>query len=186
MLLATLLGICLGATAGFFGGYWDRLVMQLIEIKRTIPSILWIFALAAIINKCTIIHIILIIGGLSWTGIAQLIRATILKTKSEDYILAAKTLGLKKWAILIRHALPNSLAPVYVAASFMVSNAIIFESSLSFLGIGLSVEEVTWGAMLSQGSTDINAWWMVVFPGICLLGVIVLFNNLGERFRKLS
>ncbi len=182
--LAVLLGVLLGAIAGYFADYWDILIMKIIEVKRTIPSLLWIFAIAAVIDKCTIWHIILIIGGLGWTGIAQLMRAEVLKTKNEDYALAAKTLGLSTWQTLFKHILPNSLSPIYVAGAFMVSQAILAEASLSFLGIGLPTETVTWGSMLQQATRNISAWWMAIFPGACLFLVIVLFNKLAENRRK--
>ena len=182
-LLATILGIFFGGLAGFLGGYWDVIILKIIEIKRTIPALFWILTLCAVINKCTVIHIILIIGGLTWTTIALLMRGALQKVKTEDYITAAKTLGLNQWQIFFKHALFNSLTPVYVAASFLFAEAILMEASLSFLGIGLAIEEVSWGSILRQGQNDMTAWWLVFFPGLCIFLVVLLANSIGEKLR---
>jgi peptide/nickel transport system permease protein len=185
-LLATILGILLGGIAGFLGGFWDTVILKIIEIKQTIPSIFWILTLSAVLNRCTIFHIILIIGGLAWTTIALLMRSALQKVKTEDYITAAKTLGLSQWQIFFKHALPNSLSPIYVAASFLVTAAILTEAALSFLGIGLPFEEVTWGSILHQGQSDMSAWWLLFFPGFCIFLVVILVNSFGERLRSLN
>jgi peptide/nickel transport system permease protein len=186
MLLALFIGVLLGGLAASAGGFTDYFINRIIEIKRTIPSVFWVLVLSSFLNKCTILHIILIVGGLVWTDIALLTRATLLKVQTTDYITAAKTLGLSDWEIFFRHALPNSLTPIYVAAPHIVAGAILSESALSFLGIGLSVEEVTWGALLRQGQSDLNAWWLVFFPGLAIFIVILLCNSVGEKWRKES
>ncbi len=184
--LATFLGIILGSLAGFLGGWWDTIILKIVEIKRTIPSIFWILALSAIISRCTIIQIILIIGGLAWPTIALLMRGSLQRVKTEDYITAAKTLGLSQWQIFFKHTLHNSLSPIYVAASFLVANTILTEASLSFLGVGLPVEEVTWGSIIRQAQSDTNAWWLLFFPGLCIFLVVILANSFGEKLRTSS
>lgn len=184
MLLAVFLGILMGATAGFLGSVNDYLIMSLIEIKRAVPSILWIFALTAIIDQCTLTHIVLIIGLLSWPNIALLMRSSVLRVKKADYVMAARDLGFSKWRILFFHIIPNCLGPVYVAAAALVPTAAITESALTFLGIGLPLNTVTWGSMLRQAQSDISMWWLALFPGICLFLLILLFNTFAERLRK--
>lgn len=184
MIIAVLLGVVLGAVAGYFGSVADYLIMSLIEIKRAVPSILWIFAIAALFDQCSLSQMTLIIGLLSWPGIALLMRSAVLKVKSADYILAARGLGFGKWRILFVHIIPNCMSPVYVAAAALVPSAVLTESALTFLGIGLPLNHVTWGTMLRQAQTDISSWWLALFPGSCLFLLVLLFNSIAERLRK--
>ena len=117
-------------------------------------------------------------------NIALLIRGEFLKIKNLEYITAAKALGLSDWKILFRHALPNAVTPVIVLAASMVSGMILTESSLSFLGIGLPVEQITWGSLLRQAEQNTSAWWLAAFPGLCIFAVVVIFNQLAENLRK--
>ena len=162
----------------------DTFISRMIAIKRSIPSLVFIFIFVAILTKCSIGHLILILGSLSWMNIALLIRGEFLKIKNLEYITAAKALGLSDWKILFRHALPNAVTPVIVLAASMVSGMILTESSLSFLGIGLPVEQITWGSLLKQAEQNTSAWWLAVFPGLCIFAVVVIFNQLAENLRK--
>ena len=162
----------------------DTFISRLITIKRSIPSLVFIFIFVAILTKCTIWHLILILGGLSWMNIALLIRGEFLKIKNLEYITAAKALGLSDWKILFHHALPNAILPVVILAASMVSSAVLAESSLSFLGVGLPVEQVTWGSLLRQAEQNTSAWWLAIFPGFCIFAVVVIFNRLAENLRK--
>ena len=184
MIIAVILGVVLGAIAGYFGSVADYLIMSLIEIKRAVPSILWIFAFAAFFDQCTLLQMTLIIGLLSWPGIALLMRSAVLKAKTADYILAARGLGFSRWRILFVHIIPNCLGPVYVAAAALVPSAVLTETALTFLGIGLPLNSVTWGSMLRQAQSDISIWWLALFPGICLFVLVLLFNTAAERLRK--
>lgn len=180
-LLALFIGVLLGAIAGYFGKWADVIIMRGIEIKKTIPSVFWIISLAAIMNQCNVVQLIIIIGVLAWTNLALLTRAAVMKNKVADYAMAAKTIGLSDMAILWKHILPNSMGAVKIAAASIVVNAIITETSLTFLGIGLPIETVTWGAMIRQSQQNINAWWLTVFPGLCLFLVIRLVYLLGSK-----
>lgn len=186
--LALFLGVILGLIGGYYEGVWDKIITQVINIKRTIPPILWIFALTAIIGNCDYWQIILIFAILSWTSHALLLRAEILKIKHQDFVIAARSLGLGNFSIIRKHILPNALPVLYVITAIMIGNVILGLSSLSFLGIGLSIDEVNWGTMIRQAASDITVWWMAIFPGICLFAVIYLFNSIGEalRSRKLN
>lgn len=183
-LLSLLLGISLGATAGYFGSWWDIIIMRIIEVKRTVPSLLWLLSILAIFSKFTIWSIILVLGILSWSGVALFARSEMLKVKTNDYINAAQAVGLSTWQIFWRHALPNGLTTIYILAASLVSDMILAESALSFLGLGLSANTVTWGSMLHQAQSNISAWWLALFPGLCIFGVVILCNLGAERLRK--
>lgn len=162
----------------------DSIVSGLINVKRSIPNIIVIFILVAILQKCSIVHLILILGSLSWMNFALLVRGEFLKIKNLEYIVAAKSLGSSENQILFRHALPNVVLPAIILAASMVSNAILAESSLSFLGIGLPIEQMTWGSLLRQAENNISAWWLAIFPGFCIFIVVIIFNKLAENLRK--
>lgn len=158
----------------------DFLVMRLIEIINAIPALLLILSVVAIIRKPSVINVMVIIGLLSWTGVAQFIRAELLRIRQQEYIEAAQALGFSDWRILFRHALPNALAPVLITVAFGIAGAVLLESFLSFLGIGLAAESVTWGTMLNLARHNINAWWLAVFPGVAIFFTVTLFNLIGE------
>jgi peptide/nickel transport system permease protein len=131
-------------------------------------------------NKPSIFITMIVIGFLGWTGIAKYVRAELLKVRSLEYIEAAQALGFNRLRIIFKHALPNSLTPVFISVAFGVAGAILTESSLSFLGIGVAAEDVTWGSLLSSAKNDVNAWWLAIFPGFAIFITITLFNLLGE------
>lgn len=185
-ILSLLIGILAGLMCGYYEGLWDKIITQIINIKRMIPTLLWIFTIAAIVGKCNYFQIILIITFLSWTTYALLLRAEILKVKQQDFVSAARALGLGHFSIIRKHILPNTLPVLYVTTTIMIGNIILTLSTLSFLGVGLSIEEVTWGSMIQQASSDITVWWMAIFPGVCLFGIVYLFNRIGESLRSFS
>ncbi|MBK7406920.1 MAG: ABC transporter permease [Saprospirales bacterium] len=158
----------------------DLLVMRSVEVMESIPGLLLILALAALIRKPSIWYVMLIIGLVGWTSIAQFVRAEMLKVRRQTYIEAAQALGLRASRIMFRHALPNALSPVLILIAFGVARAILSEATLSFLGIGLGPEEVTWGKLLSEARSNFNAWWLAVFPGVAIFFMVLLFNLLGE------
>ena len=158
----------------------DLLVMRSVEVVESIPGLLLILALAALIRKPSIWYVMLIIGLVGWTSIAQFVRAEMLKVRRQTYIEAAQALGMRASRIMFRHALPNALSPVLILIAFGVARAILSEATLSFLGIGLGPEEVTWGRLLSEARSNFNAWWLAVFPGVAIFLMVLLFNLLGE------
>lgn len=160
----------------------DSFVTRIIEILRGIPVIVLIISFS-IIFKGSIWFIILIIGLTGWTGIARLVRAEMLRNVNLDYIEAARSLGFSERRTLFRHALPNGLTPALVAISFGIASAIIAESSLSFLNIGVDPETLSWGKLLKMGSTHFEAWWLTVFPGLAIFLTVLSFNLVGERLR---
>ncbi len=160
----------------------DNLIMRLIETLNALPGLLLLLSIVAIMPRPSILSVILILGFLSWTGIARFVRGELLRIRSLEYIEAAKTLGFDSKRILWRHALPNAMAPVFVSLTFAVAGAIIVEASLSFLGIGMPEDIVSWGSLLSDARETSKAWWLAIFPGIAISSTIIMLYTLGEAF----
>jgi peptide/nickel transport system permease protein len=176
-----LIGVVLGALAGYFGGWVDMLVSRAIEVMICFPSFFLILTLAAFVEERSIFHVMAIIGLTSWTGVARLIRAEFLKHKNLEYADAALVLGIPRRRIIFRHILPNAIAPVLVTATFGVASAILTESSLAFLGLGdLSVP--SWGEILSTGRLE-GKLWLILAPGIAIFFLVSVFNLVGEGLR---
>lgn len=175
------IGLLLGALAGYFGGWADMLISRLIEVMICFPSFFLILTIAALIERRSIFHVMIIIGVTSWTGVARLIRAEFLKHRSLEYAQAALALGIPRFRIIFRHILPNAIAPVLVSATFGVASAILVESSLAFLGIGdLSV--ASWGETLNAGRLE-QKLWLILAPGFAIFFVVSVFNLVGEGLR---
>ncbi len=161
----------------------DGIITRITEILTSLPRLLIIITVASITSK-SIWMVMVVIGLTSWTSIARYTRAEILRIRNLDYIAAAEAAGLQKSKVLVRHAIPNAMAPVWVNIAFGIASAILIESGLSFLGIGVPVETVTWGSMLNLGRLNFEAWWLVVFPGVAIFVTVTAYNLLGEALRK--
>ncbi len=160
----------------------DSLVSRSVEILNSLPKLILIISIS-VIAKPSIWNIVLIIGLTNWTDIARLTRAEFLRTSQLDYVQAGKSLGLSEARIIFRHALPNSIAPAFIAIAFGIAGAILIESSLSFLGIGVAADMVTWGSLLSAARENFNAWWLVLFPGLAIFLTVTMYNLIGEGLR---
>ena len=160
----------------------DGLISRLIEIMVSLPLFMLLLSIAAI-SKPSLSNIMVIIGLTNWTGIARLTRAEMLRIKQLEFIQSAQALGYSKTRIMLYHALPNAIAPALISISFGIANAIIIESSLSFLGLGVPQEVTTWGSLLSAGHGNFSAWWLVVFPGLCIFITVTAYNLIGEGLR---
>ncbi len=183
--LSLLIGVFLGAIAGYFGGIIDQVISRFIDIMLCFPTIFLILAVIAYLEP-SILNIMIIIGLTSWMGIARLIRAEILSLKEREFVLAAKIYGASSMRIIFRHLLPNALPPVLVSASLGMGNAILIESALSFLGIGVQPPIPSWGNMLIEGKETLEvAWWLSVFPGLAILLTVLAFILLGERIQEI-
>ena len=158
----------------------DILVSRLIEVKVSIPTLLLILSIVAVMSRPNILMVMIIIGFTSWPNIAKYTRAELLKVRSLEFIQAAQSLGYSELRTIFKHALPNSLSSVLVAIAFGVAGAILLESSLSFLGIGMKPEDVTWGSMLSGARGYFKAWWLAIIPGFAIFVTVTVFNLLGE------
>lgn len=161
----------------------DLLVMRLVEVISSIPGLLLILAVAMIVPTPSIFTIILIIGILSWTSITRFVRAELLKIRNLEYIQAAKAMGFSHRRTLLRHALPNALGPVLITIAFGIASAILTEATLSFLGIGVGTD-VTWGSLLRNARKQRTAWWLAVFPGLAIFGLVLIFNLIGEGLKE--
>jgi peptide/nickel transport system permease protein len=181
--LYVVIGIILGALAGYFGGWVDILISRAIEIMICFPTFFLILAVLAFVGP-SLINIMAVIGLTSWPGIARLVRGEFLKLRGQDFVLAGKVTGSSAGRLIFRHILPNSLAPVFVSATFGVASAILIESSLSFLGFGVQPPTPSWGEILSQSRDFMDiAWWLALFPGLAIFVSITAYNLVGEGLR---
>lgn len=181
--IACLVGVLLGALAGYYGHWVDNLIMRFVDIMLCFPTFFLILAVIAFLEP-SIWNIMIVIGLTGWMSVARLVRAEFLSLKERDFTLAEKALGAKDWRIIFQHILPNALAPVLVAATLGVAGAILTESALSFLGIGVQPPTPSWGNILTAGKDNIQiAWWLSLFPGLAILLTVMAYNLLGEGIR---
>lgn len=181
--ISTIIGIILGSLAGYYGGWVDALVMRFVDIMLCFPTFFLILAVIAFLDP-SIWNIMIVIGLTSWMGIARLIRAEFLSLRQRDFVLAAQALGASDLRLIFRHILPNAMSPVLVSATLGVAGAILTESALSFLGIGVQPPTPSWGNMLIIGKQTLgSAWWLSVFPGLAILITVLGYNLLGEGVR---
>lgn len=158
----------------------DILFSRFIEIMVSIPTLFLIISISAVITHPSIYIVMAIIGLTSWTGIARFIRAEMLRIRSLEYIESAYALGYSEWRIIFRHAIPNALSPVLITIAFGIAAAILIESTLSFLGVGVSAETVTWGSLLAEARQSPSAWWLAILPGSAIFITVTIFNLIGE------
>ncbi|CAN5786872.1 hypothetical protein BH11BAC7_BH11BAC7_23560 [soil metagenome] len=161
----------------------DSIISRSIEILNSIPVLILILSLSTLVKEPSIIYVMVIIGLTSWTTIARFTRAEFLKIRSMEYIEAAQAMGFKEKRIIFRHALANGMAPSMVSIAFGIAGAILAESSLSFLGIGVPRDIITWGKLLAQGRENFNAWWLIIFPGLFIFVTVTVYNLIGEGLR---
>ncbi|OGW48002.1 MAG: peptide ABC transporter permease [Nitrospirae bacterium RBG_13_41_22] len=181
--IATFLGMILGAFSGYYGGWTDRIIMRFIDVMLSIPTFFLILAVIAFVGP-SIWNIMIVIGITSWMGVARLVRAEFLSLKEREYVLAAKALGVSDVRIIFMHIMINGLAPVLISAVLGVASAVLVESALSFLGLGVQPPTPSWGNILTLGKDNIEiAWWLSVFPGLAILITVLGYNLLGEGIR---
>jgi peptide/nickel transport system permease protein len=181
--LATVIGVVLGAVAGFFGGGIDLTINRLFEIMMAIPTFFLIITISAFVEEPSIFYIMAIIGLTGWVGIARFTRNEFIKVRGIEYVTAAEALGAHPTRIMFLHILPNTLSPIIVSVVFGIAGAILIESSLSFLGIGVPADVVTWGSILNEARGNTFAWWLAVFPGLAIFVTVLAYNLLGEGLR---
>ncbi|TYO99587.1 peptide/nickel transport system permease protein [Geothermobacter ehrlichii] len=181
--IATFIGVILGAVAGYYGGVWDAVIMRFVDIMLCFPSFFLILAVIAFLEP-SIWNIMIIIGLTGWMGVTRLVRAEFLSLREREFVLAARIIGASDFRIIFRHILPNALSPVLVHATLGVAGAILTESALSFLGIGVQPPTPSWGNMLIAGKQMLGtAWWLSAFPGLAILLTVLGYNLLGEGIR---
>jgi peptide/nickel transport system permease protein len=181
--LAMLIGVPIGSVAGYSGGWVDEALMRTTDVMISFPALVLALALVGALGP-NIRNVILVIGIVYSPQYARLIRGQVLSIKQEEYVEAAENTGLGDMQILFKHVIPNSFAPVFVQATFHVATAIIFEASLSFLGLGVQPPTPTWGVLIAEGRNYLpESWWISTFPGIAIFVMVLALNLLGDGLR---
>lgn len=182
--IATLVGLILGSVAGFYAGIADTLIMRFVDIMLCFPTFFLILAVVAIMEP-SIYNIMIIIGLTGWMGTARLIRGEILSLKEREFIQAERAIGATNFRIITRHLIPNAMGPVLVSATLGIAGAILLESGLSFLGLGVQPPTPSWGNILIESKSTLGvAWWVTLFPGTAILVTILGFNFIAEGLKE--
>ena len=176
------IGVIVGAVAGYFGGIVDIIISRIIEIVMLFPSFFLILTLVALIGP-SIYIIMVVIGITGWPSIARLIRGEVLRQRAIDYVAAARALGSSHTRIIFRHILPNAISPALVAAPFGIAGAIITEAGLSLLGFGVRPPAPSWGSLLQLGGGNYSYWWLVIVPSLAMFVTVTIFNLVGSGLR---
>jgi peptide/nickel transport system permease protein len=177
------IGLLLGAAAGYYGGWLDGVVSRVIETMMSFPTFFFILAIQGLLQRSSIVQIMIVIGLTRWTDVARLVRGEVLKVKNENYVIAARSMGLGNARIMLRHVLPNSVGPVMVAASLGIAGTVLIEAALSFLGFGTPPPAASWGEMLTQAYEHPQCWWLMLLPGLALFTTVLSYNLIGEAVR---
>lgn len=181
--IATLIGVVLGSISGYYRGWIDVVIMRMVDVMLSIPTFFLILAVIAFLTP-SIWNIMIVIGLTSWMGVTRLVRAEFLSLREREFVLASATLGARDYRLIFRHLLPNSLTPVIVSSVLGVASAVLVESGLSFLGLGVQPPQASWGNILTEGKEYIQfAWWLSFFPGMAILLTVLGYNLLGEGLR---
>jgi peptide/nickel transport system permease protein len=181
--IAALIGIFLGSAAGYQGGALDNVVMRLVDLMLVFPRFFLLLAVLALL-KPSIWTIMAIIGLTGWMGVARLVRAEFLTLREREFVIWSESIGASAFRVVFRHILPNAVAPVLVAMTLGIPAAILTESGLSFLGLGVQPPYATWGNILNDGKDVIEiAWWMTLYPGLAILITVLSYNLMGEGIR---
>ncbi len=162
----------------------DYILMRLVEIFQSVPLIMWLLGAAAIFSKITPLGLIILVGLTSWMNLARLVRSEFFRLRTSPFVDAAKAVGASTPRIILKHILPNMIGTLVVATSYGVASVIGFDALISYIGLGLPVEEVTWGTQLSGARQNFSAWWLAVFPGLAIFSVILALNILGNAARR--
>jgi peptide/nickel transport system permease protein len=180
---ALLIGITLGAIMGYFGGSVDLLLMRIVEVFMSVPLLFFLVLGAAVLPREPLV-IMGLIGSVTWTGVARLTRAEVMRVRGMDFVDAARASGLPAWRVVVGHVLPSAIAPALVEGAFLFAAAILFGSTLSFLNLG-PVDRASWGRLLAQaaGESGDFAWWLAVFPGLCVVLTVLSCQTLGTAGR---
>jgi peptide/nickel transport system permease protein len=181
--LSLVAGVAVGAAAALGWPWVDSLLMRTVDAFLAFPPLLLLIAVAALFRPSTEALILLLAAG-SWMGISRLTRAEILELKEQEFILAARSIGVHPFAVFWRHLLPNALTPVLTQTALLIGQLILVESSLSFLGMGVQPPTATWGNLVAEGRESISwAWWIATFPGAAISVAVIAFNLLGDGLR---
>ncbi|MFF6955561.1 ABC transporter permease [Streptomyces sp. NPDC088197] len=185
-LLAGVIGTAVGLASGYFGGWLDRVLMRLADVQLAFPSILLALAVVGFLGS-GLWYVILVLGFTGWVSYARVVRSEVMSLRSRDFITEARAIGVTDGAIMRRHLLPNVMAPLATIGTLHIAAAIVAEASLSYLGLGVPKETVTWGSMLADGQLYLGtSWWVAVFPGIALMVTSLAVNITGDALRDVA
>jgi peptide/nickel transport system permease protein len=178
------IGVVVGAIAGYFGGKVDQILMRSVDALLCFPTFFLILTAVALLGP-SLINIVIVIGLVSWTGTARLVRGEFLTLRETEYVKSARVLGQRACTIITRHILPNAAAPILVTAVLGIPDAILSEAGLSFLGFGVQPPQATWGNIIADGKTYLlDAWWLILFPGLAILVASLSFYLAGDALRE--
>jgi peptide/nickel transport system permease protein len=181
--IALVLGSLLGAVAGYLGGVVDAAIMRFTDMVMAFPRLVLLIMIIALFEP-SVTLIVLVLGLTQWPGTARLVRGEVLSLREQEFVQAARALGFGRGRIIVRHLLPNVLAPVIVAATLGIGNTIVLEAGLSFLGIGVQPPTPSWGALVADGRQSLlGAWWVATFPGLAIVVTVLAFNLVGDGLR---
>jgi len=181
--IAVAIGVFLGSLAGYWGGRIDAMIMRATDMVLCFPTFFLILAVIAFLEP-SIWNIMIVIGLTSWMGVARLVRAELLSLRQREFVLAAESLGVTATRLVWRYLLPNAMAPILVSAVLGIAGAVLVESGLSFLGLGVQPPDPSWGNILTEGKDNIQiAWWLSLYPGMAILITVLGYNLLGEGLR---
>lgn len=185
-LISTVLAIVFGSVSGCAPEWVDSLLMRFTEIFLSIPNLLLVILLQAVLGKASIFSISFIIGITSWPGIAKVVRTEVKQIRNSGYVIAARCMGGSFWHVLWKHLTPNFASSIMFMVVMNIRSAIIAESTLSFMGIGLPLEQISWGSMLSIADKALmtKSWWIILIPGLFLTATLMCMTNLGNYLRK--
>lgn len=183
VLISVTLGTIVGVTSGYFGGIVDNTLMRVVDVLIAFPALFLILIIIATFGN-SIFLIVITLSFTGWMGVSRIVRSQVLSLKEQEFILAAKSLGLSNLRIIFRHLVPNTLTPVIVAATLRIGSIILTEAGLSFLGLGVQPPTPSWGNIINEGRDSLlNHWWISTFPGIAILTTVVCFNLIGDGVR---
>jgi ABC-type dipeptide/oligopeptide/nickel transport system permease subunit len=182
--LSTLIGTIIGGLAGFYGGWIDNLLMRLTDLFLTLPLLAVLLVAAKYLGHSTPLKLALLLAALIWTQIARIVRGSFLSLREKEYVEAAKAAGAGDVRIMLRHMLPNTIGPIVVSATLTIGTAILLEAVLSFLGFGIEPPTPALGGLLNEGQDQgIDKWWLVTFPGIVIVVIVLCINFVGDGMR---
>ena len=178
------IGTLLGAVSGFLGGGVDAVIMRFVDTVISFPRLVLLIVIIALFEQSSIFLIIAVLGFTQWPGTTRIVRGEVLGLREREFIQAARALGFTRMRIILRHVIPNTMAPVIVAATLGIGNVIVLEAGLSFLGIGIQPPTPSWGSMVADGRDNLlSAWWISTFPGLAIVLTVVAFNLVGDGLR---
>ena len=184
--ISTGAAVLFGAASGLAPQWLDGILMRLTEIVLSIPNLLLVILLQAILGKANVLSLSFVIGITGWTGVAKVVRTEVRRLRSSEYVTAARCMGAGFWHILRKHLTPNLVSSIMFMVVMNIRNAIVAESTLSFMGLGLPLETVSWGGMLSQAERSLlsGCWWIILIPGVFLVVTLLCVTNIGNYLRK--